>query len=90
MDPCKGHPGRGHSPRKGWEVRQAGRVWTAAGRQARQMRWARGGEEGRQGFLGHAGLWVIIQGLEKSGEDDVCIFLQIDIQVGDSEGLARV
>lgn len=42
-----------------------------------RMRWGRGGEEGRQGFLGHARLWVILWGSGKSGEDDFCILFKL-------------
>lgn len=50
MHPWKEHPGRGHSPCKGWEVGQARRIWRAAGRRAR---CEGGGEVGRQDFMDH-------------------------------------
>lgn len=48
-------------------------------------------EVGRQGFMGHNGLWALFWGLGKSRENDFCIFFKLmSVLVGDDEGLARV
>lgn len=48
-------------------------------------------EVGRQGFIGHNGLWALLRGLGKSRENDLCIFSKLtSVLVGDGGGLAKV